>query len=73
MLSEPCIDSLIIHELAHAKEQYHNQDFLGEILKIMPDYFEVDETAHEAVEKLFWEGWCSGRRAAKIPSKSMKT
>jgi len=57
MLSEVGIDSLIIHELAHIKEFGHNEDFLNEILKIMPDYLEVDEAAHEAIGQLFLKGW----------------
>jgi len=57
MLSEAGIDSLIIHELAHIKEFNHNEEFLVEILKVMPDYEEVDEATGEAMQRLFTEGW----------------
>jgi len=57
MLSIAGIDSLIIHELAHAKVFNHSEDFLNEILKVMPDYEAIDEAAGEAVRQLFVEGW----------------
>jgi len=57
MLSIAAIDSLIIHELAHIKEFGHNEEFLDEILKIMPDYLEVDKAAIDFMGQLFEEGW----------------
>ena len=57
MVSQDAIDSLIIHELAHVKEFGHNDDFYNEVLKIMPDYDDVDEAFLDAASKLFEQGW----------------
>ena len=57
MMSERIIDSLIIHELAHIKVFMHNEELYDEILKIMPDYDEIDDAFFEAAGKLFEQGW----------------
>lgn len=57
MMSADCIDSLIVHELAHTKAFAHDASFFDEIHKIMPDYDAVDSAFGDAAIRLFEEGW----------------
>lgn len=57
MMSADCIDSLIVHELAHTKAFAYDASFFDEIHKIMPDYDAVDEAFANAAIRLFEEGW----------------
>lgn len=57
MMSATCIDSLIVHELAHTKSFEHDESFFNEVYNIMPDYDVVDEAFENAAIRLFEEGW----------------
>ena len=48
MLTPPeVIDSVVVHELCHRKEMNHSPRFYAEVLRVLPNYYELDKWLKE--------------------------
>jgi len=57
MLSEPVIDFLIVHELAHNGCVSHNERHDDVMSSVLPNFEELDGAFNEGVARLFEDGW----------------
>lgn len=57
MLSEPIIDFLIVHELAHNISVNHNAQHDAEMGNVLPNFEEFDKAFNSGVSSLIERGW----------------
>ena len=57
MLSEPIIDFLIVHELAHNEIVAHNKQHDAIVKSVLPNYEELDISFNKGVADLIKRGW----------------
>lgn len=57
LADEPCVDYVVIHELAHTAEHNHSKKFWAIVEKNMPDYKTQDKKLKELQKKLAAENW----------------
>ena len=43
MLPDKVVDAIVVHEFAHMKYKYHNEDFYKYVSKYIPNYKEIDK------------------------------
>lgn len=57
MLSEPVIDFLIVHELAHNESHAHGKEHDAVMGGALPNFDDLDDAFNESVSRLIEQGW----------------
>ena len=57
IMSEPVVDFLIVHELAHAVSLSHGEEHDAVIGKVLPNYDEIDSKFNDYCSRLIEQGW----------------
>ena len=57
MMSEPVIEYIIVHELAHLKHMNHSKAFRAEVAAVLPDWRERKKAHCEYSQMLLCGGW----------------